>query len=79
MFEYMAAGIPIITTEFGARGIDEPDAYHIAEIEQFAEVIQGFMPDNNLNMVQSARRSVVTRFDWNIVSEIVFEALTKRG
>lgn len=38
MLEYMAAGLPTLTTPFGARGLPKaPDAYRVAQLDEWSE------------------------------------------
>ncbi len=38
-FDYMSAGIPVITTKFGSRGIENKNVLILAEINNMSEVI----------------------------------------
>ena len=75
MFEYMASGIPIITTKFGARGIDDESIFHVAEIAHFSEAINSFTLINDEDRVQKARKCVESKFDWKVIADIVLEKL----
>jgi glycosyltransferase involved in cell wall biosynthesis len=66
MFDYMASGLPLVSTEVGARGIDLPFGFvEIASIEDFPEAIEkiGKMPRS----IQK-RMYVIDRYDWRSVS-----------
>jgi len=39
MLDYMAAGLDVVTTPFGRRGIDAEDAFAVADAESFATVV----------------------------------------
>lgn len=71
MFDYMSAGIPIITTEFGTRGIENKDIFIIKEIEQMHEVINNFDIRKNNEAVVNARQYVEQEFDWNKIAKII--------
>lgn len=72
MFDYMAAGIPVITTEFGARGIEDREHIHVADIAEFPEAIQSIL-DSDLHVkvdkVEKARKYVEENFDWSILAD----------
>lgn len=69
MFDYMSAGIPVITTEFGARGIDRKDVFHICEIDAMAEYIRTFSLQDHEAEVEEARSYMENVFDWTVISE----------
>ena len=53
MFDYMAAGLPIISTPTGARGIKSDDsfpAYLVSSIKDFSESIQLLISNNSLRL-----------------------------
>jgi len=68
MFDYMAAGIPIITTEFGTRGIDNKSMFKLSEIADM------YMAVNELNLkaqeqnILLAREYVEQTFDWQVIA-----------
>jgi len=66
MFDYMASGLPLVSTEIGARGIDLPTGFvEVVKIEDFPEAIEKVakMPRN----IQK-RMYVEARYDWRSVS-----------
>ena len=72
MFDYLAAGIPVVTTEIGARGIDE-----IGETAFLAEPAGQFMDSINLllhhptvwrQMSRAARRLARDLYSWERIS-----------
>lgn len=71
MFDYMSAGIPIITTTFGTRGIENKDLFLLADtVEETAAAVNRFaaegMPDHK---IEEARAYVKATFDWSVISE----------
>lgn len=64
MFDYMAAGIPIITTEFGTRGIDNKACFMIKEIDEMAEAIRTFDLKQCAIQVEEVRQYVDDVFSW---------------
>jgi glycosyltransferase involved in cell wall biosynthesis len=70
--DYMAAGIPIVSTPVGMRGIPAKDKVHamICGLESFDSSIRRLMKDGLLRKSMSAnsRRLVEKEFDVNVVS-----------
>lgn len=75
MFDYMSAGIPVITTSFGTRGIENTEGLIVAEIEEMPNVINKFVLEENLRKINSARKVVEDVFDWKIISLKILERL----
>lgn len=72
MFDYMSAGIPIITTEFGTRGIEDKTVFDIAATEDMPEAVNTFDLEKYDDQTKKAREVVEKVFDWkNIVSVLV--------
>jgi glycosyltransferase involved in cell wall biosynthesis len=73
VFDYMAAGLPLLTTPIGARGIgfkDFEDAL-IAELEEFPEILAKLSEDSKLrNRLSKGARDLAERYDWKEISEI---------
>lgn len=74
MLDYMAAGLPIVTTPIGARGLDlnETNAI-ICDISEFPERIRQVLSDKNLydTLSRSGRKLVEEKYDWKrIVSDM---------
>ena len=75
MFDYMARGLPIITTEFGTRGIKNKELFLVSDVEHMVEIINGFNLDECSIRIDEARKYVVEAFDWSIISRKVLEKL----
>jgi len=79
MLEYMAAGIPLVTTGFGARGLDVKDKKHvlISEPGDFVSNIKLLFEDSDMynKLRTSARKLVEERYDWNVISERLLQLL----
>lgn len=76
MLDYMAAGLPVISTPVGARGLDLENYENaiICEIPDFPAKIKQILNDNELHAKISlnGRRTVEDKFDWRkIASEMV--------
>lgn len=76
MFDYMAAGIPILTTEFGARGIDNKDCFVVSPIDTMDRMIYTTLGRTDLNiMVNGAREYVEGNFEWNAIANILLQKI----
>lgn len=68
MLEYMAAGIPVVTTLTGARGISQIDGsyFRISEIRDMPACIRGLLnnPELAANLARQAHTLIETHFDW---------------
>jgi GT2 family glycosyltransferase len=72
MFEFMATGLPIVTTAIGARGCEiGPDrAFAVASSHDFATTIRRVLEDARLaqSMGTAGRRLARERFSWERIS-----------
>ncbi|MDE7311937.1 MAG: glycosyltransferase [Eubacterium sp.] len=68
MFEYMAAGIPVITTEFGTRGIDDKRYFTICEVRDMSKEIMNLSLSQKEEQIKNARSCVIKKFDWKNIS-----------
>lgn len=78
MFDYMSAGIPIITTEFGTRGIDQKECFVISEVNEMPEAVAAFELRNHVNRVKKAREYVEEVFDWSVISRRLIQKLNEQ-
>lgn len=79
MFDYMAAGLPIITTEFGTRGIQDKQLFHLANTtEEFAQEIHSFQLVSEEGRVEMARKYVEERFDWRVIAKVLRDRMIYR-
>ena len=69
MFDYMSAGIPIITSEFGTRGIDNKNIFIIADTDEMAEIVDKMSIENEITRVIEARKYVEEEYDWRGIVE----------
>lgn len=71
MFDFLAAGLPTISTPVGARGIENPESFLIAEKENFAEVIRNTLSCKSLceKLSENGRSLVKSKYDWNKISQ----------
>jgi glycosyltransferase involved in cell wall biosynthesis len=74
MLDYLAAGIPVISTPTGSRGLGLEHQQHciIVDIEQFAEAISRLRDENIATKgvrVENARQYVEQKFDWAVIAK----------
>lgn len=73
MLELMAAGLPIVTTAVGARGIDQQgeQAFLVADAADMEDRIRRLLADPELcrRLGQTARRHAEARYSWDRISE----------
>ncbi len=75
MFDYLAAGLPVLTTAFGTRGIDRKDVFTIAEVDQMAQAIHTFDLLRCHRQVQQGRAYVENTFDWQVIARPLLQKL----
>ena len=79
MLDYMAAGLPVVSTEVGARGIDLENGIHaiICDIDMFHEKISEIINDNNLSesLSSNGRDLVRARYGWKEIAGSMAEAI----
>lgn len=78
IFEYMARGIPVITTVFGSRGIDDKSCLFISAVEDMPEAISTFQAENYRRMTKKARRYVESYYDWEVIANRFLDAIKDR-
>ncbi len=75
MFDYMSAGLPIITSMFGTRGIENKDLFILAEKESLAETINHFDLASMRDKVEASRKYAEDIFDWKVIVKPLLEKL----
>lgn len=72
MFDFMAAGLPILSTLTGARGIDigTADVIEICDQSNFIEKFKALLTDSSrlLDMSKSSRRIAEDKYSWEKIS-----------
>jgi glycosyltransferase involved in cell wall biosynthesis len=76
MLDYLAAGLPVVSTDIGVRGLDlDPDVHlRITPFSGFAASIQTALEEpaeRAAGRACAARRHVEERFDWRVVAQRV--------
>ena len=70
MFDYLAAGIPTISTPVGARGIDNDGSFIVCDLANFPSEIRRLLQDNEQyeKLSISGRELAERDYDWNKIS-----------
>lgn len=69
--EYMANGVPVISTKVGARGYDfENEHLVISELNGFVKMIDILSKDGQLknDYIRNAYKYIVENFSWDLIS-----------
>jgi glycosyltransferase involved in cell wall biosynthesis len=82
MFDFMAAGLPIVTTEIGARGIRSrgQPSFLTASLGEFGVALDRVLDDSDLadQLGSSARAQAVEMYSWERVSPSLGRLLARR-
>lgn len=75
MLDYFAAGVPVVSTRHGARGLAVTDGIHLrlSEIDRFPTALRGLREQiggvSLSEQISAARRLVQERYDWALIAE----------
>jgi len=73
MLDYMASGIPVLSTPVGARGLDIPSGYiAVADISKFAYIIKEIADFTDINSSNVYARQ---NFSWEIIQKSLLQKL----
>lgn len=79
MLDYMSAGIPVVSTHVGARGLDTENEVHalICPAEEFQAKISRLLENEELqqNLKINARKLVEQKYSWEIIAQSIIEKL----
>jgi len=80
MLEYFAAGIPVISTPVGIRGLGVEDGKHcmVVDLEKFSQAIAHVKYEEFATkrlLVETARRYVEEKFDWQAIAHNFYRFL----
>ena len=81
VFDYLAAGLNIITTPVGARGIEFNNYENgiVSELNDFQDSIQKLLDDYSLrNKISKNARLLAEKYDWNKISRTAGNEITNR-
>lgn len=77
--EYFAAGVPVVSTAFGVRGMSLESDVHlkIAELSRFPEEISMLLQDSARlsSMTRRAREVAESTYDWSVLAERMVESV----
>ena len=85
MLDYFAAGVPVISTRHGARGLDVADGIHLrlSEIDRFPAALRRLQEETGdvspSDRVSAARRLAQERYDWAVIAERYRHAIETAG
>lgn len=77
MFDYMSAGIPIITTEFGTRGIANKEVFLVDCVDTMPLTISEYSTKKMETQVDLARKYVEEVFDWQVIAKNLEDNMSK--
>ncbi len=79
VLDYLAAGLPTVSTPFGVRGLDVEGVVEVVELEGFPAALRALAePEARVQRGGKARRAAVDRFGWDAVArarERIYEEL----
>ncbi len=79
MLDYFAAGIPVVSTPFGGRGLgaEHGQSLYVSDISGFPAAIRELLADSELRgrLASNARALAEESFDWEVIAERFAEAL----
>lgn len=82
MLEYMAAGIPTITTPIGARGLDVENWKHLIIVERyrFFETLENISENPELceHIGKNAKKLIKNKYDWGAISQKVLKSIKQQ-
>ncbi len=75
VLEYMAAGLPVVTTKLGARGFDLKNDVIFSSIDKFPVNIQKVFKPKLFNSLRTRGRRLAKKFDWSIICKDMIQQL----
>jgi glycosyltransferase involved in cell wall biosynthesis len=82
MMDYMASGIPIITTEIGKRGLGLTDNVHliVSDIKEFKEKITAIYSKNihTERFIENAYKLAKNQYDWKIIAANLMDHMNEK-
>jgi len=78
ILEAMAAGVPVVSTSLGAEGLDAVPNTHFLLADSPAEMGEAVAQISDTStydrMAEAAREFAVSRYDWSIIGEKLYQA-----
>jgi glycosyltransferase involved in cell wall biosynthesis len=82
MLDYLSAGLPVVSTPLGARGLDPADNPAIlgVPLKGFAGAVRELVadPERRRSLARTARRIAEGRYDWRQISNGISDAVRER-
>ncbi len=79
LIEYLTAGVPVVSTPFGARGVDVVDGEHLllAPPERFAAAVRAVLADPAAaaRRAEAGRALAAAGFDWSVLGDRLAEVV----
>ncbi len=79
MLDFMAAGLPVVTTPIGARGLNIEDSVHglICSVNEFPREIHCLLNNSELyrSISENERRVIEENYDWKKISTLMIRAI----
>jgi len=71
LLSYLAAGVPVVSTELGARGLrNASELMTIAPIERFAEAVRSAVDGPDPERLAAARSAVELQSEWSVLGAL---------
>lgn len=80
MFDYLAVGLPVLSTPFGARGLEgaAEGAMEVCEIGEFPERLRRLVVSGDLSARgERGRQLVLERYDWSVISSAMASSMRR--
>jgi glycosyltransferase involved in cell wall biosynthesis len=81
VLDYLAAGLPTVSTRFGSRGLEVDDVVEVVELDGFPAALRALAaPERRMARGGAARKAAETRFSWDAVArarERIYEELVR--
>lgn len=82
MFDFMAAGLPVVSTKTGARGLAIQDSIDglVCSIEEFPDRIRRLLDDCTLykSISDNGKKLVEDRYDWKKIAYLMVNMIQKK-
>lgn len=82
MLDFMAAGLPVVSTETGARGLEIQDSIDglVCSIEEFPDRIRRLLDDCTLykSISDNGKKLVEDRYDWKKIAYLMVNMIQKK-
>lgn len=77
VLDYFGAGIPLISTKFGMRGIDaKPNQHYVeCELNEFSQKINTISMDVISEYAINARKLAVEKYSWTVIADELYNAI----